>query len=52
MTASGNQQGLVVISSPDAPEIDALKGLPHELPILAIGRTPDDIGAEFYQLKT
>lgn len=42
--ASAQENGLIVIASNDAPEIDELKGLPQELPILAIGRTPEEIG--------
>lgn len=41
MTAS--TQGLVVIASEDAPEVEVLKALPQGLPILGIGRTPEEL---------
>ena len=41
--ASNKQHGLLVISSEEAPEVDVLKGLPQELPVLAIGRTLEEL---------
>ncbi|KAK9790351.1 hypothetical protein WJX73_000184 [Symbiochloris irregularis] len=49
---AAQDQGLIVIASNDSPEIEELKGLPQELPILAIGRTPEEIGAADWNRAT
>lgn len=41
--ASTKEHGLLVISSEDAPEVGVLKDLPEQLPVLAIGRTLEEL---------
>ena len=38
-----SSHGLVVIASDDTPEVEVLKRLPEGLPILGIGRTPEEL---------